>query len=59
VDKIGGLDAAIKEAAVLGKQKNIQHKIIQNTTKMLTIFLQASFCPSKEFHQTRNWPRKL
>jgi protease-4 len=24
VDKIGGLDAAIKEAAVLGK-KNIQH----------------------------------
>jgi protease-4 len=48
VDKIGGLDAAIKEAAVLGKKKNIQHKIIQNTTKMLTIFLQASFAQSKE-----------
>jgi hypothetical protein len=33
---------------VLGKKKNIQHKY-QNTTKMLTIFLQASFCPIENF----------
>jgi hypothetical protein len=39
------LDAAIKEAAVLGKTKKYTTQNYQNTTKMLTIFLQASFCP--------------
>jgi ClpP class serine protease len=58
VDKIGGLDAAIKEAAVLGKKKKYTTQNYQNTTKMLTIFLQASFCP-KKISSNKKLARKL
>jgi hypothetical protein len=50
VDKIGGLDAAIKEAAVLGKKKNIQHKIIR--IQDVKSSCRLPFAQSK-FHQTR------
>jgi hypothetical protein len=54
VDKIGGLDAAIKESCSVRKNKKIQHKLSRIQTKMLTIFL-GFLAQSKKIHQTRNW----
>jgi predicted RNA-binding protein len=46
--KIGGLDAAIKEATLLGKPKNIPLKIIQNTIKILDLLAGFPFVNLKK-----------
>jgi protease-4 len=60
VDKIGGLDAAIKEAAVLGKTKKYTTQNYPEYNKDVNDLLAGFLCPiQRKFHQTRNWPRKL